>query len=129
MKSRNILIAVVIPMLVIASVVYAGHQDAYDKTTDTKKILMDMGMESVKTKLKDPDSAKFRNMNAIWGQIPMVCGEVSSKNSSGDHSEYLRFFSMGGTPDGTILEEPGKATNFDLVWDLFKHCWGDQKRE
>ena len=43
-----------------------------------------MAQESVKKILKDPDSAKFQNMNGL-------CGEVNSKNSFGGYTGYSEF--------------------------------------
>ena len=65
--------------------------------------------ESVKALLKDPSSAKFRNMNGM-------CGEVNSKNSFGAYTGFVRFI---GTPDLTIIEgenpQVDQAT-FNEVW-------------
>ncbi|WP_151764889.1 hypothetical protein [Acinetobacter soli] len=66
--------------------------------------------ESVKALLKDPDSAKFQNMNGM-------CGEVNSKNSFGAYNGFKKFI---GTPDLTIIEgenpDIDQAT-FDDVWN------------
>lgn len=46
--------------------------------------------EAMQDRLKDADSAKFRNVYAI-GSIPSICGEVNAKNSMGAYSGYSAF--------------------------------------
>jgi len=49
--------------------------------------------------LKDPDSAKFRNVyvSEIYSE-PIVCGEVNGKNSYGAYAGYTTFMADGNTP-------------------------------
>ena len=51
----------------------------------------------IKERLKDPDSAKFRNtfIVRVQGQA-LLCGEVNSKNSFGGYTGFTRFM-MGMT--------------------------------
>lgn len=98
---------------------YAGPEDAYDRTTDAKKIgWMQKGQEAAKAKLKDPASAQFRKVYFHQGAdgIPMTCGEVNSKNSFGGYGGYQKFIS-GGKPELTFLEE--EAADFAAVWNRF----------
>lgn len=61
--------------------------------------------------LKDPDSAKFRNVKVKWGN---VCGEVNAKNSYGGYVGYRRFYAI----DGTDLHMEG--SNFiEEQWTTF----------
>ncbi len=97
--------------------VLKGGKEFYKKTLDSKKIAwMDKGMDAVKSKLKDGDSAKFRNVYFIRGTkgIPVSCGEVNSKNSFGAYSGFQRFVS-GGDVRLTFLEEE--------VSDDFGNAW------
>ena len=97
--------------------VLAGPEDSYDKSTDVKKIAwMDQGMTAVKTKLKDPSSAQFRNVYFHKGAdgIPMTCGEVNSRNSFGGYGGYQRFVSAGKS-DLTFLEE--QVADFSTIWN------------
>ena len=92
-------------------------KEFYKKTIDSKKIAwMDKGMNAVKSKLKDGDSAKFRNVYFIRGTkgIPVSCGEVNSKNSFGAYSGFQRFVS-GGDVGLTFLEEE-VSDDFGNVW-------------
>lgn len=100
----------------LSTAVSAGPSDGYRKTTDPKKIgWMDRGMESVKNKIKDPDSARFRSVYFHQGTdgIPVTCGEVNSKNSFGGYTGYQRFVSAG-KPELTWLEE--QVSDFGAVW-------------
>lgn len=97
----------------------SGSEDSYNKTKDSKKIAwMDKGKAAAKAKLKDPNSAEFRNVYFHRGSdgIPMTCGEVNSRNSFGGYSGYQKFVS-GGKPDLTFLEE--QVADFNVIWARF----------
>lgn len=99
---------------------YADMSDAYDKTTDSKKIgWMQKGMEAVRMKLKDSKSAKFRNVYFHRGKddIPMTCGEVNSNNSFGGKAGYQKFLSAGRV-DVTYLEEE-ISDGISQAWNQF----------
>ena len=103
--------------VLFSTAIYAGQEDAYNKTTDAKKIgWMDRGMASVKQKLKDPKSVQFRNVYFHRGAsgTPVTCGEVNSKNSFGGYSGYQRFVSAG-KPELTFLQE--QVSDFTQVWN------------
>lgn len=53
-------------------------------------------IEIVKANLHDPESAKFRNMNG-------VCGELSAITPSGKRSKYIRF----------VLDTKKRVINYD----------------
>lgn len=95
----------------------AGPEDAYNRTTDAKKIgWMDRGKEAVKSQLKDPGSAQFRGVYFHRGSdgIPMTCGEVNSKNSYGGYIGYQKFISAG-KPELTFLQE--QVADFATIWN------------
>lgn len=97
----------------------AGTEDSYDRTTDAKKIAwMDKGKQAAESKLKDPSSAKFRNVYFHRGadNIPMTCGEVNSKNSYGGYGGFQKFVSAGNS-ELTFLEE--QVADFNNVWNRF----------
>ena len=113
---KRIAALITIGCLCSASVL-AGPEDAYDKTTDAKKIAwMNKGKEAVKIKLKDPGSAQFRNIYFHRGadDIPVTCGEVNSKNSFGGYGGYQKFISTGRA-DMTFLEE--EVSDFSNLWN------------
>lgn len=58
---------------------------------------MDQVKQKIAYDLKDPDSAKFRNVRAgLRGKDFMVCGEVNAKNSYGAYIGYKPFMSWAG---------------------------------
>ena len=72
--------------------------------------------DSVRSKLKDPASATFRN-EAVKRQsgAPLVCGEVNANNSFGGKSGHQRFIFMGSQL-GSVLEEDMAASEFEQLW-------------
>ena len=100
MQLKKVLIRSVIIIMVLASLVsiltYASLQYFFDSWKD-------QAMNSVKTKLEKPNDAKFRNVHVVWGgQLPMVCGEVSSDSNPSVDSVYLKFWS--GICTKTLLQ-------------------------
>lgn len=51
------------------------------------------GKAAVLENLKDPDSAKFRDLKT--SRDAFLCGEVNAKNSMGGYVGFKRFYSMG----------------------------------
>lgn len=79
------------------------------------------GKDSIKNRLKDPDSAQFRNTFFHYGSslVPVTCGEVNSKNSFGGYAGFQRFIS-GGSAEVSYLEGDMKnAEEFSKVWLAF----------
>lgn len=76
---------------------------------------MSKGKESVRLKLKDPDSAEFKKVFfSDSSGVPMTCGEVLAKNSFGGYSGYQRFISAGNSKL-TFLEEA--VSDFENLWN------------
>lgn len=67
---------------------------------------------AVRASLKDPDSAEFRNIRGI-------CGEVNSKNGFGGMSGFKRY--VGNSEIVAIDGENIDSEQFQLVWDRFCH--------
>lgn len=76
------------------------------------------GKEAVLQKLKDSDSAKFKNVYFNKGErgVPVTCGEVNSKNSFGAYRGYQKFISAG-KPELTYLQE--EVEDFNVAWNSF----------
>jgi|GEM_PF-2430491 len=73
--------------------------------------------DAIKDRLKDPRSAQFGRLAVSrTGGVPMVCGEVSSKNSFGGRNGFQRVVSAA-RPDLTFLEE--EVEDMDSVWRKF----------
>jgi len=96
-----------------------GSEEGKEKISQEVKELawMDKGKTAVRSKLKDPNSAMFKEVfYSKSGGVPMTCGLVNSKNSFGGYGGYQRFVSAGKY-DLTYLEEQVK--DFAKVWDKF----------
>lgn len=67
-------------------------------------------IEAVKRSLRDPDSAKFRNVRKLGSG---VCGEVNAKNAYGGMVGYEKFFVhlsyVDGEPGLVFLENSAPA--------------------
>lgn len=76
---------------------------------------VEQGKDSVRAKIRDPDSAQFRGtfFNRNRDGIPFACGEVNAKNAMGGMTGYQRFVSAG-TANRTWLEE--EVADFHNVW-------------
>lgn len=71
--------------------------------------------------LKDPDSAKFRNLRTIKTDkgLRLLCGEMNGKNSYGGYTGYVPFIS-----DGDVLVYVGDdLASKSTLQDLYgKQC-------
>lgn len=88
-----------------------------ENTFDTGKQIVwnERGKDTVRSKLKDPDSAEFRNVQFYsGGPSPTTCGEVNAKNSFGGFSGYERFIAVGSTM--SVLESEMKPNEMDRLW-------------
>ncbi len=75
------------------------------------------GKDTVKAKLKDPESADFRNVRFFsGGGIPVACGEVNAKNGFGGYNGFERFIATG--PEGAFLESE-VSDGIGKVWNRF----------
>src|SRR3546814_10381931 len=66
-----------------------------DPTPDPKAGLIARARIAVAAELKDPDSAKFRNLLA-YPDKNLVCGEINGKNSFGAYSGFIDFYYDNG---------------------------------
>lgn len=101
---KNILVGVFIALTSMAG---CGKKEPTERELNNHREIV--AQDSVKKILKDPDSAKFQNMNGL-------CGEVNSKNGFGAYTGYVRFI---GTPEITIIEGENSQVDqatFNEVW-------------
>lgn len=94
----------------------SGAQVTSTADTITKEALwMDAGKDAVKEKLKDPDSAKFKDVFFHRGKdgVPITCGKVNSKNGFGGYSDFQGFVSAGSA-ELTFLQD--EVSDFHNVW-------------
>lgn len=77
--------------------------------------------DAIKAKLRDPDSAQFRNVEFhATGGIPVVCGEVNGNNALGGKAGYERFIAAGDQID--VLEsDMTTPSELNPVWDKYCH--------
>lgn len=83
----------------------------------TQHNIVIMSRDGVRSRLKDPDSAEFRNVGYYSGgpEGAAVCGEVNAKNSFGGFAGYERFVAMG--PKTAFLESEVATGEFATVWN------------
>lgn len=85
----------------------------------------DAAKKAVLAKLKDPDSAQFRNIRAADG---WVCGEVNAKNSYGGYTGYSGFVgSLVNGKDGPFvvilaIDSQNSTEHFVYTEGSRKHC-------
>lgn len=87
--------------------------------SDTREIAwIEKGKEAVRSKLKDPNTAQFKNVYFHRGAkgIPVSCGEVNSKNSFGGYTGFQKFISAGN-PELTFIQS--EVTDFTTSWKQF----------
>jgi len=106
-----LIIKILIVIIVVALTLYMCTPDKSKKPTEQDYEINRqlVSIDSVKKLLKDPDSAEFRNMKGL-------CGEVNSKNGFGAFTGYKRYI---GSPDITVIEgetEGLDQTTFNEVW-------------
>lgn len=72
----------------------------------------------IKKRLRDPDSAEFKNLIAKRrdGKIFIVCGEVNAKNGFGGMTGFQPFMSFGSS-EMTWL--PSDSKDFATNWNKF----------
>ena len=94
------------------SVSASGGEGTYSESK--KYAWNEQGKDAIKTKLKDPESAQFRNVQFHSGVAPVTCGEVNAKNSFGGYSGYERFIAGGDVI--TVLESEMADGEMDKAW-------------
>jgi hypothetical protein len=76
------------------------------------------GQAAIKSSLRDPESAKFRNVHFYsGGGVPVTCGEVNARNGFGGYSGYERFVAASDIISATESQVEG---GLGPVWD--KYC-------
>jgi hypothetical protein len=75
-----------------------------------------VGENAVKTVLKDPDSATFKNQHIGIKGHP--CGEVNSKNGFGGYTGFNRYI-VASTTMIAIENMNTDPSEFEPSWDLF----------
>lgn len=93
------------------SPLYTNRANAYERNRESDKKFM--AQQAVKSLLKDPRSAEFRDVS-VNGDF--VCGSVNARNSFGGYAGDTRFIS-NGHPGATFLHEVANNNSFTSLWD------------
>ncbi|NTW33458.1 MAG: hypothetical protein HGB12_12690 [Bacteroidetes bacterium] len=82
----------------IVDTVYHKKKPVYTPNTGTDKQIIARGLSMVKYKLKDPYSARFRNIYVEKTKLRALIGEVNAKNSFGGYNGYkwFRYYVVDG---------------------------------
>lgn len=87
---------VVVVLMMAASSAFAAKPKATPLVADAGKAveakIMGEGQDRIASSLKDPESARFRNV-FVSPRGRAVCGEVNAKNSMGGYVGFKRFIS------------------------------------
>jgi hypothetical protein len=104
---RYLFIAALVPVLAFAQ----------SDSADAPEIAL--AKTGMMDKLKDPDSAKFKNLSISKKYPWIICGEVNAKNSYGGYVGYERFIAF--------LDRDSKSTvaNVTTDPDLIRSDWPD----
>ena len=111
-----------------------------NEAVNQDKIIQSL-LAEVKAKLKDPESAQFRNQQffashityADGVRVPVaytICGEINAKNSYGGYSGYRRFFSwhiLTGQLAGAFAEIEDPETKNEQKKSRFERDWASCK--
>ena len=92
----------------------AIEQTASAQAIDVEQIKL-AGMAYVTDQLRDPDSARFRNVEY---REPFLCGEVNGKNGFGGYSGFERFITA--SKEATFIESSLGPGEMDAAWQ--KYC-------
>jgi hypothetical protein len=97
----------------------SGASSGYGATDAGRELAWnDMGQNAIRAKLKDPDSAQFKNVTFFDGSgKPITCGEVNSKNGFGGYGGFERFIAAGDVI--TVMESEMAKGEMDKTWAQF----------
>lgn len=74
---------------------------------------LEVATTMVTDRLKDPDSARIRNVRLMQEGGDLVCGEVNARNSFGGYTGFSHFVIMDGTREDPVVwideAKPGVA--------------------
>lgn len=98
-----------------------AHADIYHYSIEMREYIIEHGeakamnaaMLAVKNDLKDPESARFRNIRTVGTDDGIVvCGEYNAKNSYGGYVGFKRF--VASPTRATVYDETSR--NQDIIW-------------
>jgi hypothetical protein len=104
MKIRTLffVLLIALPANVSSSAVKNSAKKEASKPSPDQ-ILIEKAKDAIRERLKDPESAQFRNIRVGKEDFKPVRGEVNAKNSYGGYIGYQKFYVDFGR-DGVVLE-------------------------
>ncbi|MBK3463049.1 hypothetical protein [Pseudomonas haemolytica] len=118
-KDKRMKNALIVLMLMIFGCLGLWGYDTYKKSSAKTKRLESLehartsGMSSIRSALKDPASAQFKDVR-IADVTGAVCGQVNAKNSYGGYSGFARF----AVSNGQATIDDGSLAALTLIADL-----------
>jgi len=93
---------------------YGASVSAYLANGGTEEGAIAKAQEAASYSLKDPDSAKFRNVRIVgYFNWKLICGEINAKNSYGAYVGYSRF--VAGISAATIESKGSRYPEIDAA--------------
>jgi len=112
--ARALLIVVFIAAAVTLAMRGADH--AAEESAQPEQLneyaVIRVGQRSVESRLKDAESAKFRDQ--FVGKTGVPCGEVNAKNGFGAYNGFKRYVASGGGV--SVVEGEMPQDQFEAVW-------------
>ncbi|MGB5147472.1 MAG: hypothetical protein WBN86_10145 [Porticoccaceae bacterium] len=117
-------------VLVILAIALCGAGDAF---ADSENQVFEQAKKTLSARLKDPESARFRNLVYVPapqpGSTDIVCGWTNARNSFGGYVGFRPFYVMGDLTEVRDDESAGWLNNhtmFDAIWSI---CFPHQRNE
>lgn len=96
------------------SSIEASDDGKLDKSEQFRVVFL--SRDGVRARLRDPDSAEFRNVGYFsGGEAPAVCGEVNAKNAFSAYTGFERFMAMG--EETVFLQSDTALAEFADAWN------------
>lgn len=81
-----------------------------------QQVFIKISQEAIQGRLKDPDSAEFRNVEFYSdGPAPVACGEVNAKNGFGGYTGF-EWFIASGTQLAILASDMQSPTEMQSMW-------------
>jgi|GEM_PF-3496609 len=84
-----------------------------------QRLWITKSQDAIRGRLRDPDSAEFRETRFYsGGSVPVVCGEVNSRNGFGGYTGYQRFIASGDNQSiAFVASDVATGDSIDVAWD------------
>lgn len=116
-EKTNLMPYLILAFLLLLGVASMFSNNKAGNETPSEYQMQELSEKMIKDRLKDPDSAEFRNFNLGANGHP--CGEVNSKNGFGGYTGFKRY--MIASED--IISIEGEAgisdSDFNSLWQQF----------